>query len=216
MKKKIKLFSTIASLCLAVALMAFGVWAATATANFKTTSKVSFTAAVDVYGTFNATVAKNNTVDAAGTIAVKREMDKTGDATNWVDAGSTVEGALANVVAVGAEATGAALPGQTVANANDTIVYAYTFTNKSPYAVTYTFTVDTASLVNTECEAATKCADDAIVVAVAYEGDGTLATGDLAENQSVTCKITIKLNCVHISANKDYNTGMTLVVDKKA
>lgn len=41
MKKKVKLFSTIASLCLAVALMAFGVYAAT-NLSLKMTSKVSF------------------------------------------------------------------------------------------------------------------------------------------------------------------------------
>ena len=42
MKKRLKLFSTIASLCLAVALMAFGVWAAT-TATVNVTSSVSYT-----------------------------------------------------------------------------------------------------------------------------------------------------------------------------
>lgn len=42
MKKKVKLFSTIASLCLAVALMAFGVWAAS-NANFGVSSKVIYT-----------------------------------------------------------------------------------------------------------------------------------------------------------------------------
>ena len=52
MKKRIKLFSTIASLCLAVALMAFGVWAATS-AEFKATSTVAFTSTtvlIDVTG----------------------------------------------------------------------------------------------------------------------------------------------------------------------
>ena len=52
MKKKVKLFSTIASLCLAVALMAFGVWAATTSA-YTVTSKVQF-AASDVYVDFTA------------------------------------------------------------------------------------------------------------------------------------------------------------------
>lgn len=52
MKKKIKLFSTIASLCLAVALMAFGVWAATTSA-YTVKSQVKF-AASDVYVDFAA------------------------------------------------------------------------------------------------------------------------------------------------------------------
>ena len=42
MKKKMKLFSTIASLCLAVALMAFGVYAAT-TVNYTVGGTVSYT-----------------------------------------------------------------------------------------------------------------------------------------------------------------------------
>ena len=63
MKKKVKLFSTIASLCLAVALMAFGVWAATSSA-FKVTSKVSFTA-TDVYVQFTADNYKGATVEDA-------------------------------------------------------------------------------------------------------------------------------------------------------
>lgn len=54
MKKKVKLFSTIASLCLAVALMAFGVWAATSS-KYSVTSKVSFTSK-DVMVTWNAKV----------------------------------------------------------------------------------------------------------------------------------------------------------------
>lgn len=53
MKKKVKLFSTIASLCLAVALMAFGVWAAT-NVNFSITNKVSFTATANVKATVSA------------------------------------------------------------------------------------------------------------------------------------------------------------------
>lgn len=47
MKKKVKLFSTIASLCLAVALMVFGVLAAT-NVEFNVTNKVSFTATANV------------------------------------------------------------------------------------------------------------------------------------------------------------------------
>lgn len=217
MKKKVKLFSTIASLCLAVALMAFGVWAATTTVNFKTKSTVSFTAATDVYGTFKATVAKDGTVDAAGTIAVKRVLDVTG-ATNkdWeVDEGNTVEGALDKVVKLGDVApAGAELPNQTVAKAGETIVYTYTFTNKSPYAVKYTFTIDEAGLVDTACEAATPCENPAIKVDFAYSGKNTTATGTLAENEVATCTITIKLNCIHRSADKSYDTGMSLVVEK--
>lgn len=59
MKKKVKLFSTIASLCLAVALMAFGVWAATSS-KYSVTSKVSFTSK-DVMVTWTAKVVGGDT-----------------------------------------------------------------------------------------------------------------------------------------------------------
>ena len=57
MKKKIKIFSTIASLCLAVALMAFGVYAAT-NVSYNVTSTITFDAA-DVFVTINATAYKD-------------------------------------------------------------------------------------------------------------------------------------------------------------
>ena len=56
MKKRLKLFSTIASLCLAVALMAFGVWAAT-NATFGVTSTVKYTVNGQVNVEFGVTVA---------------------------------------------------------------------------------------------------------------------------------------------------------------
>ena len=58
MKRKAKIITTIASLCLAVALLAFGVYAAT-TASLSVTSKVAFEAK-DVNVTFTAKVAGGN------------------------------------------------------------------------------------------------------------------------------------------------------------
>lgn len=59
MKKKVKLFTTIASLCLAVALMAFGVYAAeTATATIN--GSVTFTASAHVNATVKVTSTKSN------------------------------------------------------------------------------------------------------------------------------------------------------------
>ncbi len=97
MKKNFKLFSTIASLCLAVALMAFGVWAATSV-SLGVTSKVSFTVSdvfVDITGkatlkgvdvasaaftatSYTGTVANaklDNETWAIGTIAFTSEKD---------------------------------------------------------------------------------------------------------------------------------------------
>ncbi|MBE7074608.1 MAG: hypothetical protein E7376_01330 [Clostridiales bacterium] len=80
MKKKVKLFSTIASLCLAVALMAFGVYAAT-TAGLKLTSTVGFT--VDsVYANITVTAHQNNT--AASNTAVWTAEFRNYDLTNDV------------------------------------------------------------------------------------------------------------------------------------
>lgn len=67
MKKNFKLFSTIASLCLAVALMAFGVWAATSV-SLGVTSKVKFTVSdvfVDITG--KATLGGEDVASAAFT-----------------------------------------------------------------------------------------------------------------------------------------------------
>ena len=57
MTKKVKLFATIASLCLALGLMIFGVYAAGISA-FNVSSNVTFNATDDVYGKFEATVKK--------------------------------------------------------------------------------------------------------------------------------------------------------------
>jgi hypothetical protein len=56
MKKKIKIFTTIASLCLAVALMAFGVYAANSI-SFQATSNVTFVA-TEIDGSWNLKVEK--------------------------------------------------------------------------------------------------------------------------------------------------------------
>ena len=54
MKKKFKLFATIGSLCLAVAMMTIGVLAAT-TASFTVTSNVTFSAVAGIYATYTVT-----------------------------------------------------------------------------------------------------------------------------------------------------------------
>ena len=76
MKKKVKLFSTIASLCLAVALMAFGVWAAS-NANFGVTSTVKYTLSGQVQATFTVKVFYNKTV-----VKTSMEDNKQGEYTS--------------------------------------------------------------------------------------------------------------------------------------
>ena len=66
MKRKFKLFATIASLCLSVALMAFGVYAATQ-ATYNVSSSVSFVAQVKC--TFTAAVVDGNDADISNNAA---------------------------------------------------------------------------------------------------------------------------------------------------
>ena len=81
MKKKVKLFSTIASLCLAVALMAFGVWAASS-ANFGVTSTVKYTLDGQIKATIEIKVeydtAVNTNVIGANTTYIDAEKTTTG------------------------------------------------------------------------------------------------------------------------------------------
>ena len=60
MKKKFKLFATIGSLCLAVAMMTIGVLAATS-ATFTVTSNVSFNAQNNIYATIQGTATQGTT-----------------------------------------------------------------------------------------------------------------------------------------------------------
>ena len=64
MKKRAKIITTIASLCLAVALMAFGVYAAS-TVTFSVTTKVSFQVK-DVFVTIAGKAYKNSAANATG------------------------------------------------------------------------------------------------------------------------------------------------------
>ena len=77
MKKRVKLITTIASLCLAVALMAFGVYAAT-NSNFGVTSKVSYTVSGEVHVQFDVAVAFTSNVNRTeGTTEDQLTIDAT-------------------------------------------------------------------------------------------------------------------------------------------
>ena len=75
MKRKVKLFASIASLCLAVALMAFGVYAATQV-TYNVTGSVSFESQVAVTWTGNVT---GGTLGEAQNDTYKVTADGTGD-----------------------------------------------------------------------------------------------------------------------------------------
>lgn len=132
MKKKVKLFSTIASLCLAVALMAFGVWAAT-TASVGVTSTITYTVSGQVDMTFKIEVEyiteHVNVENREATKYNAKSDPKTGDTTKTVNSWELEQ-----------------KPGQTALNERinlgdytfnekslegDTIVYTITLTNNS-------------------------------------------------------------------------------------
>ena len=76
MKRKTKLFASIASLCLAVALMAFGVYAATSV-TYKVTGTVTFESQVAV--TWTGTISGGKTLPGTTTDTYKVTADGTGD-----------------------------------------------------------------------------------------------------------------------------------------
>lgn len=210
MKKKVKLFSTIASLCLAVALMAFGVWAANTAADFHTASSVTFTAETGVYGDYKAEVKTK-----AGAAAAVSEQTITAtrayDATDWSVSEGTDKAVLMN-----ASGNGAALTSQEVSAVGDQVIYEYSFTNNSPYSLTYTFTEAHGAAIG--CDAATKCSTDAITVSVVYANDGATEgvtnTGTVEAGKTVKATVTITLNCRHISADAKVTNSMNLNVVK--
>lgn len=143
MKKKIKLFSTIASLCLAVALMAFGVWAAVANdAKFKVNSTVSFTADTMVYGEFKIetkNVVNGEAEKTATELDIERKIGQAVDNTNdWaLKAGVTQTATADTYKAVYGEGyeVGKNLKFN---KTGDYYEYTFTFTTASPYALSAT------------------------------------------------------------------------------
>ena len=129
MKKKVKLFSTIASLCLAVALMAFGVWAAS-TANFGVTSTVKYT----LSGQINAIINIKVTFSSAAHVTVD-DTGMTQKKTGIAD--GTYEWELVQLPGASpltTEANTVNLGGYTFnkdAQVNDTVVYTITITNNN-------------------------------------------------------------------------------------
>ena len=113
MKKKAKLFTTIASLCMAVALMAFGVYAAT-NQTLNVTSSVAFnstTVLVDIKGT------------VAGAVETVAEYTYTHDATD-----------------PNKQPTGWTIGDLTFGETHATITYTIEVTNQSEFAIKVTVT----------------------------------------------------------------------------
>ncbi|MCI7003428.1 MAG: hypothetical protein MR904_03695 [Clostridia bacterium] len=196
MKKKVKLFSTIASLCLAVALMAFGVWAAAGAAKFATNSTVSFKATTAVFGTFEAKVALGEEVKH--TITATKENVNNGD---WaVTAGEVEKTALMG--------DGAAL-GDALAltQIGDKYTFTYSFENTSPYTINYKVTTDLANSIkqvgNTE--------QDAITVV-----DVTNKTGTIAKGAKEIWTVTVELKSLDLAKDENLKVNFVVNLDKDA
>lgn len=113
MKRKVKLFTSIASLCLAVALMAFGVYAATS-ATYHVTSNVTYASQVAVKWTGKYTVLNEAAVQDTDHTVTGAEDE--GDATSeWL---------ITDPVELTA--------------ANNKVTYEFTCTNKGGDAITVT------------------------------------------------------------------------------
>ena len=183
MKKRVKLFTTIASLCLAVALMAFGVYAATQ-ATFGITSNVSFTA-LNVTIRFDAKVEFDTQyVNYIDTNATKDEEVYTPgtNANDWTSGVITPDAETAQY-------------NWNLGNyafkenaANKTVVYTFKITNKgtNPVKITVTTPVNAVS------------AGEAGTIAVAADG----STASLAKDAVYTYTVTVTLT----DATMDWGT----------
>lgn len=189
MKKKIKLFSTIASLCLAVALMAFGVWAATE-AGMKVGSTVTFHSA-NVNVKYTITVAYTNgkvtpadvvgaTTEAAGLNTWEKEITKAAKADEAAEA--------ANTFALGTYKFNSDLQ---VADQNvTTVVYTIKIENLGDHAVKVT--APETLPTNTEGNS------------IKVEVDTSKATVDLAaKTEEATAAYELKITYTLVDATKD-------------
>lgn len=187
MKKKVKLITTIASLGLALALMAFGVYAAL-TVSFNVTSQVSFTAAANVNVQFTAAVAKTGSATLGETGVETKTYDTYTDPSFNV----TDEKEFQTIV----------LKDVTLVAAGDTCTYTFTVANYSEFAVTVTVTKTSvpAALTLGTGETATTYVSVADTVTESFDVpafDGTIA------NSTVSQTIVVTLN----RTDKTYNQG---------
>lgn len=241
MKKKIKLFSTIASLCLAVALMAFGVWAATNNVNFKVNSTVSFTADAMVYGEFKIetkNVVNGAAVASATELDIERRIGEAADANkDWaLKTGVTQTATEDTYKAVYGEGYEV---GQNLKfnKTGDYYEYTFTFTTDSPYALSATPSMAVKAGANVEgladatltagkytIDLANGAAGITVTTKVGTEEkniENTAVTMDAATktdaaNKTLTYSIRIELTSSALEADHVVSFNFGLAVAKKA
>ena len=140
MKKRSKLIMTIASLSLALAIMVFGVYAAT-TATFSVTSKVEYTVS-DVFVVITATIYKGASGSAASTsINSKSYTSYTGEGAGMAPKASTSESLTLSNGTLDTSVKGTKLVITVVNNGNDAILVTDTNNTAAPtnmYSLTIT------------------------------------------------------------------------------
>lgn len=208
MKKKVKLFSTIASLCLAVALMAFGVWAAT-TAQFGISGKVTFTATQNV----KATVAGVANVGGDNTQFKAEKAPATPETVTLVgnEANPYTNNTIAFGDAVEIEAK----------DATKEIYYYYTITitNTAKATDSYPVLVVTMNTVKKAGAYDTDYYEIKTVKGAEYTGTEEVVTEPaykVEAGQTFVYSVVIKVNPAKSLAATDLATGFTLSVEAQA
>ena len=187
MKKNFKLFSTISSLCLAVALMAFGVWAATQS-TFKVTSKVSFTSN-DVMVQWSAKVVGGDTTKNGAEVVVNVGAD--------TNPGAAHE----------AEAPLGAQTFDTKSEAGLLLTYTISCTNNGTQDITVSLGTDNKLFTAVENVMSVTYKNNAT--------DGAWAAQDITAGQTGTWVVELKL--LNITANvESQDLAVSFIAAKKA
>ena len=203
MKKRLKLFSTIASLCLAVALMAFGVWAAT-NVSFTVSNKVSFTATANVKAkVWHTTAVEKCTQSGATTDTSEGKPDLTFNGSEDAKGGESyeVEGGLA-------------LGDVTLTATNGSVeqmTYSYTITIKNTATSNDSFPYLKVEI--TFNNAHNYSAQDGYGVEISY-GDDKTATEVLGAGE--TKIYTVKITIDNAKSVKEIDLGSSVILTAQA
>lgn len=190
MKRKFKLITSVASLCLAIALMAFGVYAASAP-KLTVSGTVSFNAE-NVYATVTIQKGKGATLDdiTLTDVTVTKGVWTTGTSNDDAKAEANVD--------------------ETLDDQNVAYKYVVTIKNdfKENVSIKGTFGTQVPALT-----AGTKGAELVATVAGGSEGNGAVAaagTFTIAPNTSATITVTLVIDPAVASANISANLGMVI------
>ncbi len=201
MKKRFKIITTVASLCLAVALMAFGVYAA-ANSTFTVTSSVSFTSQVAVtWGLTTEGGAEANTHVTGYTKEVTADLGSTKDTTDGAATSAVIEKEIGDL------AFGAADDDE------KTITYTITAYNPSDStAITVTCTSATLPTHNNVTVTVANSVEDTenseIATGKAATLDGFSATVAAGDTLTITITCTIEDTAIAVANNNTLNVTL--------